>query len=210
MPLPVDPNVPVISHRTTTVPSSRQVSGVSIPSVRGTPSRQVSGGSVAAPMMGRQPSVQGSVPPVSRNFVTPNPPSVRGSVPPTERTLVGGSPRGMNAQGSREGTPNATDILTQTRAMSLDAPAQSGKFEAEEVEAMDESPTAGRMTRASGGGASRKSTARPKGVPSVGSELQAVPCGACMERGSACWRKPGVVCDCCAVAKSRCSFLTRK
>ncbi len=146
MPLPVDPNVPVISHRTSTVPLSRQVSGVSIPSVRGTPSRQVSGGSVAAPMMGRQPSVQGSVPPVSRNFVTPNPPSVRGSVPPTERTLVGGSPRGMNAQGSREGTPNATDILTQTRAMSLDAPAQSGKFEAEEVEAMDESPTAGRMT----------------------------------------------------------------
>ncbi len=77
MPLPVDPNVPMISRRSSTAPLSRQVSGVSIPSVRGTPSRQVSGGSVAAPMMGRQPSVQGSVPPVSRTFVTPNPPSVR-------------------------------------------------------------------------------------------------------------------------------------
>ncbi len=210
MPLPVDPNVPTISRRSSTAPLSRQVSGVSVPSVRGTPSRQVSGGSVVAPMMGRQPSVQGSVPPVSRTFVTPNPPSVRGSVPPTERTLVGGSPRGMNAQGSREGTPNATELLTQTRAMSLDAPAQSGEFEAEEGEAMDDSPTAGRTTRAGGGGVSRKSTARPKDSPSVGSELQAVPCGACVERGSACWRKPGVVCDRCAAAKTRCSFSSRK
>ncbi len=181
MPLPVYPNVPVITQQSLMMPMSHQVSGALLLSNRGTPSCQVNSGSVVAPVIGHQCSGHG---PVSRTFATPYPPSVQGSVPPTEHTLVGKSPPAPSVPGSRQATLNANDILTQTWAMSLDAPMQSGELEAEEGEAMDESPSVGHVTCTYVGGVSKKSTVRAKDVPSLGSELQASLCEVCVDRGS--------------------------
>ncbi len=121
---------------------------------------------------------------VSRTFATPYPPSVSG-VSSTYRTYTCGQVASCTqCSGVSQATLNANDILTQTWAMSLDAPMQSGELEAEEGEAMDESPSVGHVTCTYVGGVPRSRTVRTKDVPSLGSELQASLCEVCVDRGS--------------------------